>query len=163
MSDNSTEAMIQEKGLTAPRVTPDLIASKVKHETYHVFEGTMLTVCVLTLQNGFTVSGESACASPENFNEEIGRKIARENAVNKIWALEGYLLKERLHVAGGDFKERVRAENKELGLKVTKLREFTETEAFNVLEVEDQDLLKQQLSLMKDYQRTLCQRIGRFK
>jgi len=51
----------------------------------------------LTLQNGFTVVGESACASPENFNAELGRKIARENARNKIWMLEGYLLKQRLH------------------------------------------------------------------
>ena len=55
-----------------------------------------LTFCVLTLENGFTVTGESACASPENFNAEIGRKIARENAVNKIWMLEGYLLKQKL-------------------------------------------------------------------
>ena len=56
----------------------------------------LLTFCVLVLKNGFTVTGESACASKENFNEEIGRKIARQNAVAKIWALEGYLLKERL-------------------------------------------------------------------
>ncbi|MFT3523419.1 Gp49 family protein, partial [Klebsiella pneumoniae] len=56
----------------------------------------LLTFCVLVLRNGFTVTGESACASPENFDPEIGRKIARENAVNKIWMLEGYLLKQRL-------------------------------------------------------------------
>lgn len=56
----------------------------------------LLTFCVLVLRNGFTVTGESACASPENFNAEIGRKVARENAVNKVWALEGYLLKESL-------------------------------------------------------------------
>lgn len=48
------------------------------------------------LRNGFTVTGESACASPENFDAEICRKIARENAVQKIWMLEGYLLKQRL-------------------------------------------------------------------
>lgn len=57
----------------------------------------LLTFCVLTLRNGFTVTGESACASPENFNEEIGRKIARENAVQKVWPLMGYALKERMH------------------------------------------------------------------
>ena len=56
----------------------------------------LLTFCVLVLRNGFTVTGESACASPENFDPEIGRKIARENAVNKIWLLEGYLLKQKL-------------------------------------------------------------------
>lgn len=56
----------------------------------------LLTFCVLTLQNDFMVTGESACASPENFDAEIGRKIARQNAEQKIWALEGYLLKQRL-------------------------------------------------------------------
>ena len=56
----------------------------------------LLTFCVLVLKNGFTVTGESACASPENFDAEIGRKIARQNAVNKIWMLEGYLLKQKL-------------------------------------------------------------------
>lgn len=60
----------------------------------------LLTFCVLVLQNGFTVTGESACASPENFNAEIGRKIARENAVNKVWPLMGYALKQRLHDEG---------------------------------------------------------------
>lgn len=57
----------------------------------------LLTFCVLVLKNGFTVTGESACASPENFNEQIGRKVARDNAVNKIWPLMGYELKQRLH------------------------------------------------------------------
>lgn len=56
----------------------------------------LLTFCVLVLRNGFTVTGESACASPENFDAEIGRKIARQNAVQKIWPLMGYALKERL-------------------------------------------------------------------
>lgn len=56
-----------------------------------------LTLCVLVLRNGFTVTGESACASPENFNKEIGRKVALDNAKSKIWALEGYLLKEKIY------------------------------------------------------------------
>ena len=57
----------------------------------------LLTFCVLILRNGFTVTGESACASPENFDAELGRKIARQNAVNKIWPLLGFALKQRLH------------------------------------------------------------------
>ena len=56
-----------------------------------------LTFCVLVLRNGFTVTGESACASPENFDPEIGRRVARANAVQKIWPLLGFLLKEKLH------------------------------------------------------------------
>ena len=55
-----------------------------------------LTFCVLALRNGFTVTGESACASPENFDAEIGRKIARQNAEQKIWPLMGYALKQSL-------------------------------------------------------------------
>lgn len=96
MSEQAIEKEIQEKNLNAPRLTPELIDATIKGEDYHVFEKTCLTVCCLTLRNGFTVTGESACASPENFDAGIGRKIARENARNKIWALEGYLLKESL-------------------------------------------------------------------
>lgn len=97
MSEIEIEQEIQEKGLTAPRLTPDLIDSKVYAKAFHVFGDTCLTVCCLTLENGFTVTGESACASPENFNAEIGEKIAFEQARNKIWMLEGYLLKQKLY------------------------------------------------------------------
>ena len=100
MSEQEIEQEIQDKGLTAPRLTPGAIDATIAGEQYHVFEGTTLTVCCLTLRNGFTVTGESACASPENFDREIGETIARNNAREKIWALEGYLLKERLHEAG---------------------------------------------------------------
>lgn len=96
MSEQEVEKEIQAKGLNAPRLTPDLIDSVIVSEQYHVFHGTTVTVCALTLKNGYVVTGESAAASPENFDEAIGRKIARENARNKIWALEGYLLREKL-------------------------------------------------------------------
>lgn len=96
MSEAQIESEIQAKGLTAPRVTPALLDSKIKGEQYYVFPGTTVTIALLELENGFTVTGESACASPENFDEEIGRKIARQQARDKIWALEGYLLKEIL-------------------------------------------------------------------
>ncbi len=97
MNDKDIEKEIQEKGLTSARVTPDRIDEVIVSEDYHVFEGSQLTICCLTLKNGFTVTGESACASPENFNAELGRKIAKDNAINKIWMLEGYLLKQRLY------------------------------------------------------------------
>ena len=95
-NETEIEKEIQKKGLNAPRLTPDLIDSKIKSVDYHVFEKTSLTVCCMTLVNGFTVTGESACASPENFNAEIGQKIALDQARNKIWMLEGYLLKQSL-------------------------------------------------------------------
>ena len=97
--EQEIERDIQGKGLTAPRVPPHQLDAKITGEQYHVFPGTTLTVCCLTLENGFTVTGQSAAASPENFNHEIGRKIARADAREKIWQLEGYLLRERLYQA----------------------------------------------------------------
>ena len=94
--NDQIEKEIVEKGLTAPRITPDMIEDCVVTEAYHVFPGTTLTVCALTLCNGYQVVGESACASPSNFDAELGRKIARNNALNKIWALEGYRLRSEL-------------------------------------------------------------------
>lgn len=99
-NEQAIEKEIQEKGLNAPRLNPVDIDAAIVSEDYHVFPGTTLTVCCLTLRNGFTVTGESAAASKENFDVELGQKIAKENARNKVWALEGYLLKEKLANAG---------------------------------------------------------------
>lgn len=98
-NEDIVEAEIQAKGLNAPRLNPAKIDSTIVAEDYHVFPGTTLTICALTLRNGYLVTGESAAASPENFNAELGQKIARDNARNKIWALEGYLLRQRLSEA----------------------------------------------------------------
>jgi hypothetical protein len=115
------EQEIQAAGANkAPRITPADIEANIASEHYftaadgqQATEGSwhegkpiphpslaLLTFCVLVLRNGFTVTGESACASPENFNAEIGRKIARENAVAKVWPLMGYELRSKL--AGGE-------------------------------------------------------------
>ena len=80
----STEEMIQDKGLDAPRLTRAHIKAAIDKEQFHIFEGSQLTVCCLTLHNGFTVTGESACVSPENFDQEIGEKVARENAESTV-------------------------------------------------------------------------------
>lgn len=98
-TDQAIEKKIQDKNLNAPRLTPDMIQKVIKDEQYHVFEGSTVTVCCLTLINGTGVIGHSACASPANFDEEIGREIARDNAVVKIWELEGYLLRQTLATA----------------------------------------------------------------
>ncbi|MFI8608505.1 Gp49 family protein [Pseudomonas sp. NPDC077649] len=111
---DAIEQEIQAKGLTAPRITPADIEANIYSEHYFTAADgvaganeasrilpagslSLLTFCVLVLRNGFTVTGESACASPENFDAEIGRKIARQNAVQKIWPLMGYELRSRLH------------------------------------------------------------------
>ncbi len=100
-TESSIKQEIKKKGLTGPRLTPQDIDDQIVGEAYHVFPGTTLTVCALTLRNGYHVTGESAAASPENFDESIGRKLARDNARNKIWALEGYLLRSKLAGAVG--------------------------------------------------------------
>lgn len=117
--DSAIEQEIVAKGKAAPRVTPADIEANIAQEYYFtaadgaatinsnhgqlVYDGDkaldLLTFCVLVLRNGFTVTGESACASPENFDAEIGRKIARENAKQKLWPLMGYALKEQLYQA----------------------------------------------------------------
>lgn len=91
-----TEHELQLKGLTAPRVTPQRLEEVVVSEYFHVPPGTTLTICVLTLANGFTVVGKSACASPANFDAGIGQRYARDNAKNQIWELEGYALRNQL-------------------------------------------------------------------
>ena len=96
MNEQAIESEIQAKKLTAARVTPEQVDAQILGAEFHVFGGTTLTVCCLTLRNGFTVTGESACASPENYNKELGEKIARDNARQKIWALEGYALRNKL-------------------------------------------------------------------
>lgn len=95
-TEADAEAMIQAKGLTAPRLTPAHIDGRIAEIQFHRFDGTTLTVCALTLQNGFVVTGTSAAASPENFDAEIGKNIAFDNARAKIWEMEGYLLREQL-------------------------------------------------------------------
>ena len=140
MNDQTVEQEIQAKGLTAPRVTPDDIEANIAECRYftaaqgvagaHALKWLdagervttsirpnandplhLLTFCVLVLKNGFTVTGESACASPENFDAELGRAIARQNAVQKIWPLMGYELRSQLSrraattASTGDFVE----------------------------------------------------------
>lgn len=102
------EQEIQAKGLNAPRLTPQHIDDQIRAEYFFRADHAVgpdvpvhdalqnLTICVLVLRNGFVLTGESACASPENFDAEIGRKIARDNARNKIWQLERYVLRSKL-------------------------------------------------------------------
>jgi hypothetical protein len=97
LDEKELEQEIQDKGLVAPRLTPDKINAVIADKAFYTFPGTTTTICLITLENGYTTVGESACASPENFDQEIGEKLAFENARNKVWALEGYLLKQRLY------------------------------------------------------------------
>lgn len=79
-------------------VTKEQIESRIKSAEYSIHAGSTLTICVLALENGFTVVGKSACAHAGNFNKELGEKIAYDDAFKQIWALEGYLLREALYL-----------------------------------------------------------------
>ena len=147
MSDQQIEQEIQAKGLTAPRVTPVDVEANIASEHYFTAADGYrsapcfdpngqpadclpppaplepLTFCVLVLRNGFTVTGESACASPENFDAEVGRKIARQNAMQKIWPLMGYELRSQLAAeARGDVNHDIgwAVRQAKLGKRVTR-------------------------------------------
>lgn len=120
MTETTVEYDIQAKGKTAARVTPEDVERAIEIELYFTAGDAcrginilrngerarnvgephksfdLLTICVLVLKNGFTVTGESACASPENFDEALGRRIARAKAVEKVWPLLGFELKTKL-------------------------------------------------------------------
>lgn len=95
-TDDQAEASRQAMGSTAPRVTLDSMVAKIAREEFWVPDGTVLTICVLTMTNGFHLVGKSAPAAPENFNPELGKKFAKEDAIRQLWQLEGYALRERL-------------------------------------------------------------------
>lgn len=89
-ADDEAEAVA-----VAPRVTLDSMEAKIDDTSYLLVDN-VLTLCVLRMKSGFYVVGESACASPENFNADLGKKFAYENAIRQLWKLEGYALRDRL-------------------------------------------------------------------
>ena len=94
----ASEAAAAAVAKTSNRVTLDHIKSKVDRIVY--FRDDILTIAVVTTVNGFKLVGQSACADPANYNQELGEKIAREDAIKQLWAIEGYLLRESLHNGG---------------------------------------------------------------
>jgi hypothetical protein len=96
MTREEVDAALASKDWAAKRVTPEMLEQEIVAEAYHVFPGTTMTICLLTLKNGFSVTGESACAIPANFDAEIGKGIARANAKQKIWAHLGFRLRDQI-------------------------------------------------------------------
>lgn len=97
------------KGATAPRVALSDMENKIAAEAYFTVgeasdalniptheASNLLTLCIITMQNGFTIVGKSAPASPANFDREKGRRFAYEDAIKQLWPLEGYALREKL-------------------------------------------------------------------
>lgn len=164
MSENEiTEKELKERAV-APRVTLEALENNIKKETFLTYEGGTLTICVLELQNGFTVTGQSACADPANYQKDIGERIARENAKKEIWALMGYALRDELYKLGegSTFLDRMKKERQDLQDKINKLNAFINgNEQFKKLNSVEQSLLKDQEEAMNGYEWILGERIRR--
>ena len=160
-----TEAELKASAV-APRVTLEGLEASIKERYFYNMrtnpELQTLTLCVLVLQNGYTVVGKSACANVANFNEDIGNRLAEEDAKRDIWPLMGYALKEEIFKNGdGSFTGRMQREANELLDKINKLVAFIGGETFkNIPGIEQDDLLTQR-NAMLEYHEVLLQRIKR--
>jgi len=181
MNDQVIEQEIVAKGLTAPRVTPDLINALMTQLSFstHVFPGTTTTIALAQIE-GFTVGvGQSACVSAANFNAELGAKIAIDNAKGlareKLWELEGYVLKRTLAnqqpAPGAAFpgynampphQQRVVDEKAELDGRLAKLEAFFDTPIFAGLDPAEQQRLHDQAVAMHEYANILADRVEAF-
>lgn len=92
MTDEQLDGALEAR--PAARVTKESIEARIKSQEYHIHG--KVTIALLTMVNGYVVVGFSACVSPENFDAEIGRRLAYDDAFRQLWALEGYLLAERM-------------------------------------------------------------------
>jgi hypothetical protein len=101
LSRNEADAIVEKS--TAPRVTLDAIKVKIGKAEY--FRSGVLTICIITMRNGFTFVGKSACASPENYDQAAGERYAYDDAVRQIWAFEAYLLRETLSAVASSLRD----------------------------------------------------------
>ena len=90
---------MQEDQIPSQLMSTD-IQAVITRADYVVLPNSTTTVCQLTLKNGYTVTGTSACVDPTKFNTAMGEKYAYEKAFDKVWELEGYLLRQRRFEAG---------------------------------------------------------------
>lgn len=146
----------------APRVTPEDVAKAILSETYTLLPNGRTTVCQLTLDNGFTVEGQSACVSVENYNEELGNKIARENAVSEVWKLLGFRLADKLTAPvkpADSFLDRIKIEEAALREKLNALTQFLAKPTATIDAVQH-DLLVKQHAAMLVYAEILNERLA---
>lgn len=184
MSEQAIEQQIQDKGLNAPRLTPRHIDAVIVEEHYFTAEDgatnappdmcnrgefphlAQITFCVLILKNGYKITGVNhSSVSPENHDLEMGRKLAYEDARNKIWQLEGYLLKQKLYEQSKPttFQERVISEQIELQSKLDALNALLVKGQPEFIDDKNWQLLNEQHKHMSEYNVTLLQRIGLFE
>lgn len=149
----------------AVRVSESKLKANISKADFYVHPGSQLTICIITLLNGFTVTGQSACADPKMFNEEIGEKFAFADAERKIWPLLGYALKQELFLSGSSatFQGRVELEAKELEAKLNSLGSFISGSVqFKALAVDQREDLIIQQRYMQGYLDKLKERLSKF-
>jgi len=158
------------------KVTKEAINAKITDVSFIHLPGTTVTICSITLENGYSVRGESACVDPAGYVESVGRDLAYQNAFDKIWPLEGYLLVEQRHLAKNaaryhpvstmptlpEWQQRVVDEEQALNDKLQKLLTFQITEQYGALTAKAKSLLCRQANAMHDYADALKCRIEMF-
>jgi Phage protein (N4 Gp49/phage Sf6 gene 66) family len=145
-----------------PRVKPEDVENAIGSVKFITHE--RLTLCVITMKNGFMVTGESVCVHPDLYNQEVGETLSKNRAKEKIWTLLGYVLRERIHQSGADnFLGRLFKERDDLVKKITALDAFRHKQTFSDLPLEDQSDLLTQRAIMGSYIEILETRINRLK
>lgn len=164
----NAELQVRADKLGAVFVNESKLKASIKDVDFHVHEGSCLTICIVTLLNGYVVTGESACADPKMYNAEIGQKFAFAAAERKVWPLLGYALREELFKKEQEtgesetFATRLKREEKELSEKLEKLEAFINGNVqFDRLTIEECNDIRLQLSIMQEYQKVLLRRLNR--
>lgn len=147
-----------------PRVTLAEVLSSIKSETFTVLPDGRTTICQLTLANGFSVTGESACVSVENFDPLLGNRYAKEKALDKVWMLRGYQLAEDIYQGkvDKDHRERVRKERDDVSLKLARLTAFMDMPNYAKMPERARAQLERQRKVLEGYQGVLGERIADF-
>ncbi|MCI7480138.1 MAG: Gp49 family protein [[Pasteurella] aerogenes] len=145
--------------MTQFKLTPQALEAQIAKVDYQRF-GETGTLCVITLINGYTVTGESGCIDPAIFDEEMGRKVAYENAFNKLWQILGYGVKQKWYEATQlTWLDRVRVELADLDEKRSKLDAMLQKGKPEVISQEQWDLMQKQFDAMAEYSLILAERI----
>lgn len=140
------------------KITKEFLESEIVDVTYTRLSGTLIH-CAITVKNGFVFTGESACVDEASFNEEIGKKVAYEQAFGKMWFPYGFWLKAKLEVLPKDFKERLQVEYDELFERLDKLGSFLDKGKPENFDDGHWELLKEQQTHMSNYLSVLNMRM----
>lgn len=145
----------------------DYLKGQIKNISYQRY-GDTGTLCVLTLNNGYTVTGTSGCIDPTFFNEDIGQNVAYDNAFNKLWEILGYGEKQRWYEETQlGWKGRVEIELNQLNNRLIKLSSvlFKDDSEFNhrpeFIAEEQWELMKAQHTAMTAYLDILKERLNK--